>query len=338
MKPSSAFEDHLHQSFGIDRGNCGSLKKQLFSAENRVLKNSGYKTKTTLNYVICGRDCSMDEDCKSFNFYECKKLCELNNATRAEHPQDFLEDQGSVYFDTDEDTPIYSTTTQASTTETTTPFVSTPKPLPKLRDCEEFRTAGYGESNVYTIYPSGPSAPGMKVYCDMKTDGGGWIVFQKRIDGTLDFYKNWTEYQTGFGDPSREFWLGNDNLVTLTSLGYNNLRVDAESWAGSNGYAKYSGVNITGSRYKFSYSNFVSGPADSMGDSNGKDFTTTGRDNDEYGGNCADTAHGAWWFKDCKVKSHLNGEYGQSYPTRRGIRWNEWIKDTPIKSCSMKLR
>ncbi|XP_071797134.1 microfibril-associated glycoprotein 4-like [Asterias amurensis] len=312
---------------------CGQLEHQFFSAENMALKNFVYKNKTVVNHVICGRDCGLEKDCKSFNFYKCRGFCELNNATRKEHTEDFVEDQESLYFDMDEGTPI------PSTTETTTPFVSTPTPLPKLKDCKAFQSGGYTESGVYTIYPEGTSAPGMKVYCDMETDGGGWIVFQKRIDGTLDFYKSWTEYQTGFGDPSGEFWLGNDNLVTLTSLGYNNLRVDAESWAGSNGYAKYSGVHITGSRYQFSYSNFESGPADSMGDSNGKDFTTTGRDNDEYdSGNCADTAHGAWWFGDCTVKSHLNGEYGQSYPTERGIRWNEWIKDKPIKSCSMKLR
>ena len=50
----------------------------------------------------------------------------------------------------------------------------------------------------------------------MDTDSGGWVVFQRRMDGTVDFYRNWTDYVKGFGDLSGEFWLGLSKIHRLT--------------------------------------------------------------------------------------------------------------------------
>jgi hypothetical protein len=30
----------------------------------------------------------------------------------------------------------------------------------------------------------------------------------KRINGELDFFRNWEEYKNGFGTPTKEYWIG----------------------------------------------------------------------------------------------------------------------------------
>ena len=44
-------------------------------------------------------------------------------------------------------------------------------------------------------------------YCDMVTDGGGWIVIQRNKKSSLvTFNKKWTDYEKGFGNLNTEFW------------------------------------------------------------------------------------------------------------------------------------
>lgn len=52
-------------------------------------------------------------------------------------------------------------------------------------------------------------------YCDQVTGGGGWTVVQRRgLPGPPyhNFTEDWYGYKDGFGDLTREFWWGNDNI------------------------------------------------------------------------------------------------------------------------------
>ncbi|KAF6026024.1 hypothetical protein EB796_015668 [Bugula neritina] len=120
------------------------------------------------------------------------------------------------------------------------------KPSDKPRTCLDLLCLGYGgASGVYRIYPTGQEHYSFDVFCDQKTDGGGWTVFQRRMDGSVDFYRNWYNYKLGFGDLNGEFWLGNDKLVAaLQANPKNELRFDLESTTNEQAFAKYSSFNV----------------------------------------------------------------------------------------------
>ena len=44
----------------------------------------------------------------------------------------------------------------------------------------------------------------------------------------LNVNRNWTEYNRGFGDKEKDFWIGNDQLHQLTKSGDKKLRVELE--------------------------------------------------------------------------------------------------------------
>ena len=76
------------------------------------------------------------------------------------------------------------------------------------------------------------------VYCDMEEEGDGWMAFQRRFDGSVDFHtKLWTDYKNGFGTGEGEYWLGNDMLHKITSTGSYDLYVIAKIVKVENKYA-----------------------------------------------------------------------------------------------------
>ncbi|XP_031759518.1 ficolin-1 isoform X2 [Xenopus tropicalis] len=210
------------------------------------------------------------------------------------------------------------------------------------RNCKELLDQGVVMSGWYTIYPD-RMAP-LQVLCDMDTDGGGWIVFQRRYDGSVDFYLGWDSYRRGFGSRLTEFWLGNDNLSHLTSRGTWDLRVDLRDFDNTAYYAKYSAFRISpaSDNYRLTIGAFLGGNAgDSLTYHNGMAFSTKDRDNDQWVYNCATNWPGAWWFNVC-FYSDLNGVYRlQQNENPIGVLWptaNTSISRYSFKISEMKIR
>ncbi|VDI22340.1 Hypothetical predicted protein, partial [Mytilus galloprovincialis] len=66
------------------------------------------------------------------------------------------------------------------------------------------------KSGIYKIYPE--KTPSFKVFCEMEKNGGGWTVFQRRMNGKINFFRKWESYKTGFGNLNGEHWLGKNNI------------------------------------------------------------------------------------------------------------------------------
>ena len=181
----------------------------------------------------------------------------------------------------------------------------------------------------------------------METDGGGWTVFQRRQDGSVDFYHNWVDYEEGFGNLSGEFWLGLSKVHRLTPDRANTLRVDLGDFENNTAYAQYSTFGIGDNTTEYTLN--VGGYSGTAGDGlitdsypgynhNGTSFST--KDSDNSGGSCAISWKGAWWFNAC-FQSHLNGPYhhGGSVSTWNGIIWYDWKGDSySLKFTEMKVR
>ena len=178
----------------------------------------------------------------------------------------------------------------------------------------------------------------------METDGGGWTVFQRRMDGSQNFYLYWNNYTLGFGKLDEEFWLGLEKINRLTtSGGSNNLRVDLEDFDGNKRFADYSGFSVANAQiqYKLTVAWYSGNAGSGLSWHNQMMFTTRDRDNDRLSGdNCAQRYKGAWWYQNGH-DSNLNGLYlvGNHTSYGDGVNWGYWKGDHySLKFTEMKVR
>ncbi|XP_071140853.1 microfibril-associated glycoprotein 4-like isoform X2 [Mytilus edulis] len=210
------------------------------------------------------------------------------------------------------------------------------------RECSDIK--GILKSGVYTIYPFGKPTPLISVFCEVDGNGNVWTDIQKRIDGTVDFFRNWTDYKNGFGNAQGEYWIGNDIIHQITSNGNHKLQIIMTDFSSVTKYANYDSFSVSNETngYQLSVGGYSGDAGDSLTRHNGQKFTTDDRDNDPYGGwNCATHYHGAWWYEACH-DSNLNGKYTltSDCPYGTGIIWYTFHSSYYycLKSTTMMIR
>ncbi|GFN91225.1 fibrinogen-related protein 3-2 [Plakobranchus ocellatus] len=193
------------------------------------------------------------------------------------------------------------------------------------------------ESSHFVILPSTETIFSFPYLCEMITDGGGWIVIQRRTTGNVDFYRDWATYKQGFGSLDDDFWLGNDNIHTITSSGTYELRVDLK-FQGKSAFAHYSKFSIDSEdkNYALKLGDYDGTAGDSLNSHIGEAFSTFDRDNDKHSLNCAEYFSGAWWYHHGCHHSNLNGKWKAS--DFKGPQWHEFSGSDPVSYSEMKIR
>ncbi|KAK3776520.1 hypothetical protein RRG08_060235 [Elysia crispata] len=179
------------------------------------------------------------------------------------------------------------------------------------------------------------------ILCDVRLDGGGWIVIQRRTSRDIDFRRNWTDYRDGFGSYWSSFWLGNEDIYQLTTRDFYELRIDLKVQTTNLGYvlvyAHYTTFRIGSESENYALNLGVySGTAGEYPDcgmaySNGQQFTTIDRDNDPLNlGNCAKfLSGGGWWYKRCTCVS-LNDDFNLLF-------WMSHVYHDPVPVVRSKM-
>ncbi|CAK8686749.1 unnamed protein product [Clavelina lepadiformis] len=189
-------------------------------------------------------------------------------------------------------------------------------------------------SSCVTSTSNGPRTlmSGVEVYCE-----DGWTIFQRRIDGSVNFGRRWYDYANGFGQ------IGLDNIHEMTRGGGCRLKIELWDFDGNQRHADYSSFSIESAEnlYRLRVSGYSGNAGDSLKYHNGQSFSTEDSDNDSSGVNCATRFGGSqgWWFVSCGY-SLLNGVWmRQSSGSWHGIIWNHWKGgNEPLKETKMKLR
>lgn len=219
--------------------------------------------------------------------------------------------------------------------------------VPLARDCDELYMNGIKLSGVYPIRL--PNRNILNVQCDMDTAHGGWTVVQRRMDGSVNFTRQWDDYAFGFGNVNSEYWVGNENLYWLSHFKNYSIRFDLWDWEDKHAYASYDYFRVESEQlqYKLTIEGYSGTAGDAMSTyHNNMKFSTLDRDNDEWHLNCAKKDQAGWWYRACGFAS-LNGLYILNGTIDmapdglvKGIIWYNWKRNFgySMKKTEIKIK
>ncbi|XP_066927213.1 ficolin-2-like [Clytia hemisphaerica] len=201
--------------------------------------------------------------------------------------------------------------------------------LDPMTDCLDFYNAGHKKNGLYLLGRRAFSS--QQIFCDQTTQGGGWTVFQRRHDGSVDFQQNWATYRSGFGSLLGEFWLGNEHIRDLTKSPFApkksqlliNMRMKRKTQMV---YAKYEQFSIGDEmdKYLLFLGKQLTGNVPSLtvfNNHNNTRFSTYDQDNDKWPRSCSQSyGRAGWWYTSC-YNTLLNGVYKFTSPSRGEIAW-----------------
>ncbi|XP_057680269.1 angiopoietin-related protein 7 [Corythoichthys intestinalis] len=212
-----------------------------------------------------------------------------------------------------------------------------------IYDCASLYSKNYKISGEYKL-PKDEflGTPELNVFCDMKTNGGGWTLIQRRKIGLTSFNRDWKQYKSGFGSIRGDFWLGNDHIFRLTRQP-SVLRIEMEDWEGETRYAEYGFFTVANelNSFRLFLAKYRGNAGDSLRYHNNTNFSTLNKDNDKCVDDCASLRKGGYWY-NCCTDSNLNGvfyRYGEHMKSTDGITWYGWHgPNYSLKKVEMKVR